>query len=179
MPFVNGETLRQRLQREPVLPLDESLRMVHAIASSLEHAHAEGVIHRDLKPENILLRDGQPLVTDFGISLALSSAADQRMTRSGMVLGTPQYMSPEQAAGERIIDARTDLYSLGAILYEMLAGDPPHTASTALGILAKVIAEKPTPVRTLRDTIPQAVSDAIDRALGEAPRRSVSLSTRV
>ena len=169
MPFVNGETLRQRLKREPVLPLDESLRMVHAIARSLEHAHAEGVIHRDLKPENILLRDGQPFVTDFGISLALSSAADQRMTRSGMVLGTPQYMSPEQAVGERIIDARSDIYSLGAILYEMLAGDPPHTASSALGILAKVMAEKPTPVHTLRDTIPLAVSDVIDRALAKHP----------
>ena len=169
MPFVNGETLRQRLKREPVLPLDESLQMVHAIASSLEHAHAEGVIHRDLKPENILLRDGQPLVTDFGISLALSGAADQRMTRSGMVLGTPQYMSPEQAVGERIIDARSDVYSLGAILYEMLAGDPPHTSSTALGIIAKVIAEKPTPVHTLRDTIPLAVSEVIDRALAKHP----------
>jgi eukaryotic-like serine/threonine-protein kinase len=169
MPFVNGETLRQRLRREPVLPLDESLRVTHTIASALEHAHAEGVIHRDLKPENILLRDGQALVTDFGISLALAAVADQRITRSGMVLGTPQYMSPEQASGAQMIDARTDIYSLAAIVYEMLAGDPPHTGSTASGILAKVITEKPTSVHTLRDTIPKPVADVIDRALAKQP----------
>jgi eukaryotic-like serine/threonine-protein kinase len=169
MPYVNGETLRQRLKREPVLPLDESLGLVQAIAGALEHAHADGVIHRDLKPENILLRDGQALVTDFGISLALAAVADHRITRSGMVLGTPQYMSPEQASGERMIDARTDIYSLATILYEMLAGDPPHAASTALGVLAKVINEKPASIHRLRDTIPQAVSDVIDRALAKQP----------
>ena len=169
MPFVNGETLRHRLQREPVLPLDESLRVVHAIASSLEHAHAEGVIHRDLKPDNILLRDGQALVTDFGIALALSAAADERLTRPGMVFGTPQYMSPEQASGAAAIDARTDVYSLAVTFYEMLAGDPPHIASTASGILAKVINEKPTSLHVLRSTIPLPVADVVDRALAKLP----------
>ena len=169
MPFVNGETLRQRLTREPVLSLEESRRIVHAIAGALEHAHAQGVIHRDLKPENILLRDGQPLVTDFGIAVALAATADQRLTKSGTVLGTPQYMSPEQASGARVIDARTDVYSLAVILYELLAGDPPHMASSASRVLAKVISEKPTPVHALRDTIPQSVSDVIDHALAKQP----------
>ena len=169
MPFVNGETLRDRLQRESPLPIDEALRLVHAIAGAMQHAHAEGVVHRDLKPANILLRDGQPLVADFGIALALADADEPRRTRSGMLIGTAHYMSPEQATGEQTIDARTDIYSLGAMLYEMLVGDPPHVASSTQGILAKVRAETPTAAHLLRETIPLSVSLAVDRALAKRP----------
>ncbi|MEO7363070.1 MAG: protein kinase, partial [Gemmatimonadaceae bacterium] len=169
MPFVNGETLRDRLQRESMLPVDEALRLVHAIAGAVQHAHAEGVAHRDLKPANILLRDGQPLIADFGIALALADKEERRRTRSGMLIGTAQYMSPEQATGEDTIDGRTDIYSLGAMLYEMLVGDPPHVASTTQGVLAKVRAETPTAVHLLRETIPLSVSLAVDRALAKRP----------
>src|SRR5881296_3388687 len=131
MPFVEGESLRARLDREKQLPVDEAIRVATAVASALDYAHSHGVIHRDLKPENILLQAGQPVVADFGIALAVSNAGGARITQTGLSLGTPQYMSPEQATGDRVIDGRTDIYSLGAVLYEMLAGDPPHTGSTA------------------------------------------------
>ena len=168
MPFVNGETLRQRLGRESPLPVDEALRLTHAIAGALAHAHDAGIVHRDLKPENILLRNGEPLVADFGIALASLESAS-RMTQSGMLIGTPQYMSPEQASGEQLIDARTDVYTLGAMLYEMLTGDPPHVASSALGVLAKVRAESPTPVHVRRESVTPALSAAIDGALAKRP----------
>src|SRR5687767_11100491 len=135
MPFVEGETLRARLQRERQLPVDEAVRIAVAVANALDYAHSHHVIHRDLKPENILIQQGQPVVADFGIALAVSRAGGQRVTQTGLSLGTPQYMSPEQATGNRHIDGRSDIYSLGAILYEMLAGDPPHTASTAQAII--------------------------------------------
>src|SRR6185503_20102230 len=131
MPFVDGESLRARLDREQQLPIDEVIRISTAIAAALDYAHRKGVVHRDLKPENILLHEGQPLVADFGIALAISNAGGARITQTGLSLGTPQYMSPEQATGDRAIDARTDIYSLGALTYEMLAGDPPHQASTS------------------------------------------------
>lgn len=169
MPFVNGETLRDLLRRQSPLPVDEALRLTHAIASAVQHAHDEGVVHRDLKPANILLRDGQPLVADFGIALLQSAQNDARVTQTGTLIGTAQYMSPEQATGEHTIDTRTDIYSLGAILYEMLTGDPPHVASTTQGVLAKVRAERPTAVHLLRDTIPLSVSLAVDRALAKRP----------
>jgi serine/threonine-protein kinase len=124
MPFVDVESLRSRLTREKQLPVEEALRIAAAIAGALDYAHRHGVIHRDLKPENILLHDGQPLVADFGIALAVSVAGGNRITQTGISLGTPQYMSPEQATGDRAIDGRTDIYSLGAMLYEMLVGDP-------------------------------------------------------
>ena len=127
MPFVEGESLRGRLDREKQLPVDEAVRIAIAVASALDYAHRHGVIHRDLKPENILLHDGQPLVADFGIALAVSNAGGTRVTQTGLSFGTPQYMSPEQATGDRAIDGRTDIYSLGAVLYEMLTGEPPHT----------------------------------------------------
>lgn len=169
MPFVDGETLRQRLRRTGPMSLDAALRVVRGVAGALEHAHARGVVHRDLKPENILFRDEQPIVCDFGIALATAAIGSSRLTQSGVMIGTPQYMSPEQAFGAALIDARTDVYSLAVILYEMLVGDPPHLASTSQGVLAKVRAERPTSVHSLRDGIPGAVSQVIDRALAKHP----------
>ena len=169
MPFIDDATLRQYLRRTGPLSLEAALSIVRGIASALDHAHARGIVHRDLKPENILLRDGQPLVCDFGIALATAGLDAARLTQSGVVIGTPQYMSPEQASGASVIDARTDVYALGAILYEMLVGDPPHLASTSQGILAKVRAERPTSVHVLRPSIPVVVSEVIDRTLSKLP----------
>ena len=169
MPYVEGESLRARLDREKQLPVDEALRLAIAIASALDYAHRRGVIHSDLKPENILLHEGQPLVADFGIALAVSKAGGNRVTQTGLSLGTPQYMSPEQATGDRVIDARADSYSLGAVLYEMLTGDPPHLGSTAQAIIAKVLTEKPPHVRLARDAVSENVDRAIDKALAKLP----------
>src|SRR5687767_15363964 len=130
MPFVEGESLRARLDREKQLPVDEAVRIAVAIAGALDYAHHQGVIHRDLKPENVLLQAGQPVIADFGIALAVSNAGGTRVTQTGLSLGTPQYMSPEQATGDRGIDGRTDIYSLAAITYEMLAGEPPHSGTS-------------------------------------------------
>lgn len=169
MPFVRGETLRQRLMRERQLPIDEALRLVSTIAVALDYAHRQGVVHRDLKPENILLQDGVPLVADFGIALAVTRAGGERVTQTGISLGTPQYMSPEQAAADRAIDARSDVYSLACVLYEMLAGDPPHTGSTIQAIIAKVLTDLPRPIRELRSSVPDAVEVALGRALAKLP----------
>jgi serine/threonine protein kinase len=169
MPFVEGESLRSRLSRDRQLPLAEAIHIATSIAGALEYAHAHGVIHRDLKPENILIQAGEPLVTDFGIALAVSNAGGARVTQTGISLGTPQYMSPEQATGDRGIDRRSDVYSLGAVLYEMLVGDPPHTGSTAQAIIAKVIIDKPRSVRAFRESVPEHVSDAVDVALAKLP----------
>jgi len=169
MPVVAGETLRGRLERERQLPIAEAVRIAREVAGALDYAHRHGVIHRDIKPENILLHDGQALVGDFGISLAVQQAGGARMTQTGLSLGTPQYMSPEQAMGERIIDARSDIYALGAVLYEMLTGDPPFTGSSVQAIVAKVISEKPTPISTLRDTVPPNVEHAVLTALAKLP----------
>ena len=168
MPFVQGETLRDRLEREKQLPIADAVRIAGEVASALDYAHRQGVIHRDIKPENVLLHDGRALVADFGIALAASSAGS-RMTETGMSLGTPAYMSPEQAMGERALDARTDIYALGAVLYEMLTGDPPFIGSTAQAIVAKVMTEKPAPPSRLRDTVPEAVEDAVLTALAKLP----------
>ena len=127
------------------------------------------MIHRDIKPENILLHEGTALVADFGIALALSSAGGNRLTETGLSIGTPQYMSPEQAMGDRDLDARSDIYSLGAVLYEMLVGDPPFLGSTAQAIVAKVITEKPTPITASRDTVPPALAATVHRALAKLP----------
>src|SRR6476660_7322825 len=142
MPYVEGESLRDRISREKQLPVDEAVRLAVEVASALDYAHRHGVVHRDIKPENILLHDGRALVADFGIALAASKASGARMTETGMSLGTPQYMSPEQAMGEREITARSDIYALGAVLYEMLTGDPPFTGSTAQAIVAKVMTDE-------------------------------------
>ena len=165
MPFVEGESLRSRLDREKQLPVDEAVRIARAIAGALDYAHRCKVIHRDLKPENILLQEGQPLIADFGIALAVSNAGGARITQTGLSLGTPQYMSPEQATGDRVVDGRTDIYSLGAMLYEMLVGDPPHAASTSQAIIAKVLTEKAPSARASRPSVPLHVDAAIARAL--------------
>ena len=169
MPLVTGETLRARLERERQLPVAEAVRIAREVASALDYAHRQGVIHRDIKPENILLHDGQAIVADFGIALAVQTAGGARMTQTGLSLGTPQYMSPEQAMGERTIDARSDIYALGAVTYEMLAGDAPFTGSSVQVIVAKVLNEKPTSLRTLRDTVPPHVEQAVFTALAKLP----------
>jgi serine/threonine protein kinase len=169
MPYVEGESLRHKLDREKQLTIAEALHMAVGVASALDYAHRHGVIHRDLKPENILLHEGQPLVADFGIALAISNAGGQRVTQTGLSLGTPQYMSPEQAAGDRTVDGRSDIYSLGAVLYEALAGEPPHIGGTVQAIVAKVLTETPPSVRVRRPTVPEHVAGAVARALEKVP----------
>jgi len=169
MPLVTGETLRTRLERERQLPVSDAVLIAREVADALGYAHGLGVIHRDIKPENILLQGGHALVADFGIALAVQSAGGSRMTQTGLSLGTPQYMSPEQAMGERTIDARSDIYALGAVTYEMLAGDPPFTGSSVQAIVAKVLTEKPSPIHTVRDTVPEAIEAAVLTALAKLP----------
>ena len=169
MPFVEGESLRDRLTREKQLPVAGALRIATEVASALDYAHRHGVVHRDIKPENILLHDGRALVADFGIALAASKASGSRMTETGMSLGTPHYMSPEQAMGEREITARSDVYALGAVLYEMLTGDPPFTGSTAQAIVARVLTETPRPILPQRHTIPPHVEAVVLTALEKLP----------
>jgi serine/threonine-protein kinase len=170
MPFVEGESLRDRLGRERQLPIPEAVRIAREVASALDYAHRHAVIHRDVKPENILLHDGQALVADFGIALAASRAdGTGRLTETGMSLGTPYYMSPEQALGERTIDARTDIYALGCVLYEMLVGEPPFTGASAQAVLAKVMTERPEAPSVTRDTVPAGIEAAVLTALAKLP----------
>ncbi len=168
-PYVEGESLRSRLNREKRLPVDEALRLATEVAGALDYAHRHQIVHRDIKPENILLEDGQAVVADFGIARAIHAAEGERLTETGLAVGTAAYMSPEQAAGERDVDGRSDMYSLGCVLYEMLAGEPPFTGPTAQAVLAKRFAEPVPHVRTLRDTVPDAVERALQRALARAP----------
>ena len=170
MPYVEGESLRDRLHREKQLPLDEAIRIAREVADALDYAHRHGVIHRDIKPENILLHDGHVAVADFGIALAASrSDGGTRMTETGMSLGTPQYMSPEQAMGEREITPKADVYALGAVTYEMLTGEPPFTGPTAQAIIAKVVTTSPTRPSIARHTIPPQVERAVLTALEKLP----------
>ncbi len=169
MPYVDGETLRTRLERERQLPVATAVRVATEVADALEYAHKRGVIHRDIKPENILLHDGRALVADFGIALAVEQAGGQRMTQTGLSLGTPQYMAPEQAMGERTIDARADIYALGAVTYEMLAGEPPFTGATAQAVVARVITEQPKSLTAQRHSVSSAVDDAVHTALEKLP----------
>jgi serine/threonine-protein kinase len=143
MPSIEGETLREKLNRETQLGIDEAVQITTDVADALQAAHEEGVIHRDIKPENILLHKGRAMVADFGIALAVSAAAGGRMTETGLSLGTPHYMSPEQATAEKDLSARSDIYSLGSMLYEMLTGDPPHTGSSAQQIIMKIVTDTP------------------------------------
>ncbi len=169
MPFVEGESLREKLDRERQLSVDEALHITKAVASALQYAHDRDVIHRDIKPENILLHAGQPVVADFGIALALSAAGGGRMTETGLSLGTPHYMSPEQASADRDLSARSDVYSLACVLYEMLAGDPPHTGPTAQAILMRILTEEPRSVTDVRKAVPPNVQAVLVKALEKLP----------
>jgi eukaryotic-like serine/threonine-protein kinase len=168
MPLVQGKSLRDRLDREKLLPVDETIRITRQVAGALDFAHRQGIIHRDIKPENILLHDGEALLTDFGIALAVTEAGGGRLTGTGLSIGTVQYMSPEQAAGERDLDARSDIYALGAVTYEMLAGEPPVTGPSVQAMIAKLMTERPTSLRVVRDTVPRSLDDAVMRALAKA-----------
>ncbi|MGI8619704.1 MAG: protein kinase domain-containing protein [Gemmatimonadaceae bacterium] len=169
MPYVEGETLRRKLEREQQLPIADALRISTEVADALEYAHKRGVVHRDIKPENILLHDGRPLVADFGIALAVQQAGGARMTQTGMSLGTPQYMAPEQAMGDKAVDHRADIYALGAITYEMLTGEPPFSGPNAQAIVAKVLTTDPTSLVLKRRSIPPHVEDAVLTALEKMP----------
>jgi serine/threonine-protein kinase len=169
MPYVEGETLRDKILREKQLAVDEAVEIARSVAAALDYAHRHEVVHRDIKPENILMHDGQPMVADFGIALAVSQAGGTRLTETGLSVGTPHYMSPEQAMGDRELDARSDVYSLGAMLYEMLTGEPPYTGPTAQAIVAKVITEKAPPVTAGRPTTPPHVAASIEKSLQKLP----------
>jgi len=169
MPFIDGETLRQKLDRETMLGIEEALKIATEVADALHYAHEHGVVHRDIKPENILLAGGRPMVADFGIALAVSAAAGGRMTETGLSLGTPHYMSPEQATAEKEITGRSDIYSLASVLYEMLTGEPPHQGGSAQAIIMKIIAEEAAPVTRVRKSVPPHVAEAIGQALEKLP----------
>ena len=170
MPYVEGESLRDRLQRERQLPLEDALRLATETADALDYAHRQGIVHRDIKPENILLSESHALVADFGIARAIhGDGRDERLTSTGMTVGTPAYMSPEQAAGEAHVDARADVYALGAVLYEMLTGETPFTGPTPQAVIARMLTETPRPVRSTRTTVPAAVDLAIGKALARSP----------
>ena len=169
MPFVRGESLRERLKREQQLALDDALDITRQITSALDYAHRQGIVHRDIKPENILLHEGEAVLADFGIAVAVKEAGGNRLTESGVSLGTPQYMSPEQATGDRPLDARSDVYSVAAVLYEMLAGEPPHTGASVQAVIAKLLTERPTRLRVIRDTVPEGIDAAVAKALAKLP----------
>ena len=169
MPYLEGESVRERLVREKQLPVDDAVEIAQEVAAALEYAHRHGVIHRDIKPENILLPDGGAVVADFGIALAATSEGADRLTNTGLSLGTPSYMSPEQAVGERSLSPGSDIFALGCVLYEMLAGEPPFTGPTAQAIIAKVVTAAPVPLRQLRHTVPLHVQTAVETALEKIP----------
>ena len=169
MPFVDGESLRGLLEREKQLPLDEALEVTNAIADALEYAHRHDIVHRDIKPENILFEAGHAVLSDFGIARAITAAGGDKLTETGLAIGTPAYMSPEQASGDTQLDARSDVYSLACVLYEMLAGEPPFTGPTAQAILAKRFMEQAPELSRVRDTVPLGVSQAVRRALARVP----------
>ena len=168
MPYLEGESLRQRLDKEQQLPVSDSVRIATEVASALDYAHRHSVIHRDIKPENILLHDGSAIVADFGIALAVTEAGG-RMTRTGLALGTDNYMSPEQGMGERAITGRSDIYSLGVVTYEMLTGEPPFTGPTLQAILLKIMTEDPRPLTAVRRNVPAHVAAAVSQALQKVP----------
>ena len=169
MPVVRGGSLRDRLKREKQLPVDEAVFIVSEVAGALSHSHANGVIHRDIKPSNIMLDEGRAVVTDYGIALVVQSASKDRLTASGFSPGSPEYMSPEQAAGESQVDARSDIYSLGCVLFELLAGDPPFTGSIPQAILAKKLLASVPSLRVVRDSVPPHVEAAVTTALAKSP----------
>src|SRR3989441_7517839 len=169
MPYVEGESLRQRLVREKQLFLEDAIHIACAVASALSYAHNHNVVHRDIKPENVLLSGSEAVVADFGIARAITAAGGDKLTTTGVAVGTPTYMSPEQAAGEAQLDGRSDVYSLGCVLYEMLAGHPPFLGTTAQEILARHTLDPVPPLRTIRPELPAAVDRAVGKALAKAP----------
>jgi serine/threonine-protein kinase len=169
MPYIEGESLRDRISRERQLPVDEAVSIASAVAGALDYAHRQDVVHRDIKPENILLHDGEPMVADFGIALAISAAGGGRLTETGLSLGTPHYMSPEQASADRDVSPRSDIYALGCVLYEMLTGDPPHTGPTSHVILMRILTEAPRNLTDVRKSVPLHVNSAVARALEKLP----------
>jgi serine/threonine-protein kinase len=169
MPYVEGETLRDRLEREKQLPVDEAVRIATAVAGALQVAHDKGIIHRDIKPANILLTGGQPLVADFGIALAVGAGGGARLTETGLSVGTPYYMSPEQATGDRAVGPASDIYALAAVLYEMLTGDPPYMGSTAQAVLGKIIQGEPVSATAVRRAVPTNIDGAIRKGLEKLP----------
>jgi serine/threonine protein kinase/Flp pilus assembly protein TadD len=177
MPYVEGESLRQRLAREPRLPVEDAVQIARAVAAALDYAHRNHVVHRDIKPENVMLHQGEAVVTDFGIAKAVTAAADN-LTQTGMAVGTPAYMSPEQAAGEAELDGRSDLYSLGAMVYEMLGGTTPFTGPTAQAIIAKLFTEAVPSLREQREDVPEWLEQAVLKALAKAPTDRFASATQ-
>jgi len=169
MPYVDGESLRERLTREHQLPLDDAIRITREVADALGYAHGHGVVHRDIKPENILLEAGHAVVADFGIARAIDQAAGQRLTETGVTLGTPAYMSPEQSMGSRDIDGRSDVYSLACMLYEMLAAETPYTGPTPMAIMARKLADPLPRISVVRETVPSSVEAVLVKALAREP----------
>ena len=169
MPYIQGETIREKLTRETQFGVDDAVRVAREVADALDYAHRHGVIHRDIKPENLLLHDGRAMVMDFGIALAVSAAAGGRMTETGLSLGTPHYMSPEQATAEKEITARSDQYSLASVLYEMLAGQPPHLGGPAQQVIMRIITEPARSVSEFRKNVPPNVTAAVAKALEKLP----------
>src|SRR2546428_5426349 len=169
MPYVEGETLRGRLTRERQLAIDEAVRIASEVAAALAYAHSRGVVHRDIKPENVMFSADHAVVADFGIAWALTAASPERLTASGMVLGTPAYMSPEQATRTGQVDGRSDVYSLGCVLYEMLTGSTPFSGVTAQAVIARHSVDMPQSIRTVRPTVPDALERAVLKALAKVP----------
>ena len=178
MPHVEGESLRDRLEREQQLPIDEAVRLAQQVASALDYAHRHEIVHRDIKPENILLQEGHALVADFGIALAVRAAGGQRLTGTGISLGTPFYMSPEQAIGDRPVDARSDIYSLGCVLYEMLAGEPPFSGPNAQAVVARILTEQPRGLRSMRESVSVALERVVARSLARLPADRYSTAAK-
>ena len=177
MPYVDGETLKERLAREGALAPDEAVRLAREVADALAYAHKRGIIHRDIKPANILLNEGYALVADFGIARALEDGSNESLTRTGLAVGTPQYMAPEQATGEKLVDGRADVYATGAILYEMLTGEPPFTGSSARAILTKSLTEKPKPVTQVRASLAPGLDTVVQKALAKGVEERYASAT--
>jgi tRNA A-37 threonylcarbamoyl transferase component Bud32 len=179
MPYIEGESLRHRLKREKQLSIEDALQITREVAEALGHAHEQGIVHRDVKPENVMFEAGHAVVTDFGIARAITAAGGEQLTEAGLAVGTPAYMSPEQASGEKDLDARTDVYALGCVLYEMLGGEPPYTGPTAQAILAKKVSEPAPSLRVVRPTVPEPVESAVAQALAVTPADRQSTASQL